>query len=336
MKIANNHIYAMEKRFLAEYLENVNNEVSAEVREEKYKVFLDAVDMEAEKRDEKPYSIMNDSAIIEIKGILQNRPQNFIEWFLGINVTNYADIIRAIKHANNNDAVKTITLLIDSPGGNVSGVDQAAQVIRNSEKDTKAVVVSIATSGAYWLASQADYIEASSPVSLLGSVGVVTTMMDKKGYYSKAGVVVETIVSTGAEKKRPDIKTQEGIEIVKEELNQIHKVFVRRIAEGREVSESYVAENFGQGAVLTAENAVKVSMIDFVSGEKDNDFSSQNIDSSELNTVDLQQNEVKRMEIKKTDDNLEIETPKGGDENEKELSGMASVFKKMIDENGGE
>jgi hypothetical protein len=35
------------------------------------------------------------------------------------------------------------------------------------------------------------------------------------------------------------------------------------------------------------------------------------------------------------EDNLDIKAPEGGEE-DKELNGMASVFQKMIDENGGE
>jgi signal peptide peptidase SppA len=415
MNIANNHIYAMEKRYLSEYLETISAEISEETRDEKYKVFLDSVEMEAEKKKENPYSIIENQAVIQIKGVLKNRPQSFIEYLFGIDVTNYADVINAIEHANNNDSIKSIVFVVDSPGGAVLGVDQAAQAIANSEKTTKAVIVGMAASGAYWLASQADYIIASSPMSLVGSIGVVTTMSDSKGYYAKYGIVVETITSDGAENKRPDIKTQEGINIIKEELNQIHAVFVRRIAEGREVSEQYVRDNFGQGGTMTAENGLKVNMVDFVEGLKTNEISSQDINSSELNAVDLQQKEVKTMEIKnvkelkatfpglvaevqkesfdaglkagietekkrieahsqfaemapaavlknivdgkefdavssaqyqkemfsknlksdRVEDNLEIEAPEGGEE-ENELNGMASVFQKMIDENGGE
>lgn len=73
-----------------------------------------------------------------------------------------------------------------------------------------------------------------------------------------------SITSTNAPKKRPDITTEEGKAMVREELDAMHEIFVDAIAEGRSATVEKVNAEFGQGATLLAGEALKRGMIDAI------------------------------------------------------------------------
>jgi ClpP class serine protease len=181
-------------------------------------------------------------------------------------LTEYGFIFSALAQANSMDKVTGIALDIDSPGGYVAGVDAVAQAIAESPKPVHAYVGDMATSAAYWLASQADTITAMSPVSRIGSIGVAVEEYDYDGAYEREGIAHRVYTSTDAPDKRPDTKTPEGRAKVIADLDSIHAVFVRRVAEGRGVSTAKVSKDFGRGGVMTAEAAMAAGMIDAVHG----------------------------------------------------------------------
>ena len=176
--------------------------------------------------------------------------------------TEYGFIQSAISAAESDPRVVRVVFDIDSPGGDINGLDQTAQAMSAMTKPTEASVGGMAASAAYFLASQTDRIVAASPMSQIGSIGIVSRMADDKG----DGVKVWRFVSSGAPNKRPDLATDEGRAVVQARIDAMHDVFVRRVAEGRGVSEDTVREYFGQGGMFLAEKAREVDMIDAVEG----------------------------------------------------------------------
>ncbi len=73
-----------------------------------------------------------------------------------------------------------------------------------------------------------------------------------------------TLTSTDAPDKRPDIATEKGRDKYVEQLDALHAVFVRRVAEGRGLPEEKISSDFGKGGMLIAEEAMRVGMIDSV------------------------------------------------------------------------
>jgi signal peptide peptidase SppA len=115
-------------------------------------------------------------------------------------VTSYDFLVAALKQASDDPMVDRFVLTVDSPGGQVAGVDGVLDAIRTAKawKPVSAVVEGMGYSAAYWLASQADELVAT-PLSELGSIGVVTAHVDLSGMYDDAGVEV-TLVHAGAKK----------------------------------------------------------------------------------------------------------------------------------------
>lgn len=203
-------------------------------------------------------TIAGDQAEIAIKGVLTAQPDFFAAFFGGGN-TVYSDIISALAEAEANDSIKQVTLAIDSPGGKVDGMFDAVDAIKNFSKPIKTVVSGMMASAAFALgASVSGEIVAAGRATMIGSVGVAVSMPVSDG--------VVTLTSTAAPKKRPDVRTEEGKAAVREQLDAIHGLYAEVIADGRGVSVETVNAEFGQGATLLADEALKRGMIDSVAG----------------------------------------------------------------------
>lgn len=197
--------------------------------------------------------VANNIATIDVRGPLMPERSALYEYF-DIEHTAYSDIVTQLNDANADDSVKSITMRYDTPGGTVAGMFETADAIRSSSKPVTAIVEGMAASAGYGLASQADEIHATGRMSVLGSVGVVTSR-----YVSN---YVVDITSSNAPNKRPDVRTEEGKAAIRAELDEIEAIFLETIAAGRDTTTDNVAENYGRGGTMLADNALKRGMID--------------------------------------------------------------------------
>lgn len=87
------------------------------------------------------------------------------------------DMVEMLKYAGDDGSIKAVTLIIDSPGGEVSKVEEIyLEVLKLKAK--KPVVVSVdssALSGGYYIASAANFIYVK-PGSNIGNIGVISTL----------------------------------------------------------------------------------------------------------------------------------------------------------------
>ncbi len=111
-------------------------------------------------------------------------------------VTGSAEIGESIRLALESDS-KAIVLDIDSPGGSVLGIFEAADQINLAcaMKHVVASVSGLACSAAYLLASQADSIVATR-ASIIGSIGVISTLDDAGRLLKNEGVDSITVASS--------------------------------------------------------------------------------------------------------------------------------------------
>lgn len=202
-------------------------------------------------------SIAGDVAEVRVAGVITKAPDLFAMLFGGGNTT-WPEIISALVEADANPAVKRVELSIDSPGGHLDGMFEAMAALQAVKKPTRAVVRNVAASAAYGLGSQADEIVAANRATRFGSIGIAAT------FYVDENQV--DITSTAAPKKRPDVTTDEGKAMVREDLDAYHELFVEAIADARGVTVEKVNAEYGQGATLLADEALKRGMIDAVVG----------------------------------------------------------------------
>jgi signal peptide peptidase SppA len=198
----------------------------------------------------------NGMAIIPIQGILTKRSDIF-DGMLGM--TSYGEIQKQISAALSDDAVQTLLLDIDSPGGETSGLFDLADFIyqARSQKTIWAVCNDEAYSAAYGIASSAEkvFINRTSGV---GSIGVIATHMDQSAFDEKQGVKYTTVF---AGNRKNDLNpheplTSESMQTLQSEVSRLYDMFVELVARNRGLTTEAVKATeaglyFGLDAIQT-------------------------------------------------------------------------------------
>lgn len=200
-------------------------------------------------------SVTSGVATIAVKGPITNTVDLITSFIFG-RTTTWPAIRDAIASAEADPSVTSIDFDVDSPGGTIAGMFDTMSAIAAITKPTRAIVTNHAASAAFALVSQVDTVVATSRSVSFGSVGVVVDTFIWPEDIS--------IASTNAPKKRPDLKTEEGRAIVREELDELHNLMVEEIARGRKMTVSAVNSDFGQGGMMLADKALAAGMIDSI------------------------------------------------------------------------
>lgn len=144
-------------------------------------------------------------AVVTVLGPLAQRAE---VGFCGGFVDGYDSIADRVCGALATPSVRSVVLVIDSPGGDVAGLEQAVARIRAARdaagKPILCYVDECAASAAYWLAAAVCdggvYLPESGAV---GSIGIVAIHVEESVALGKAGVAV-TIIRSGAAKYLPN------------------------------------------------------------------------------------------------------------------------------------
>ncbi len=202
------------------------------------------------------FQVVGGRAQIHINGVLTNTPSFMASLFGGGNTT-YPSIIAAVGEAESRTEVKGIDLVVGaSPGGHITGMFDAVAALQGAKKPIDAYVSDLAASATYALVSQAGRVRAKNRATQFGSLGVaISTYVDPSEI---------EISSTLAPKKRPDLTTPEGKAVIRELLDPMHALLADAVATGRKTTIDNVNAEFGQGAVLLADEALSRGMIDAI------------------------------------------------------------------------
>jgi signal peptide peptidase SppA len=208
-------------------------------------------------------SVINGTAVIPIKGILLKTVPSWMAFF-GIDASSYGQIAALVSQAAAAADVKQIRLEIDSPGGTVAGVLDAARAIKTARasKPVTAQVQDLAASAAYWLASQAQSIAADLNAEV-GSIGVYTVYYDASQMAAQDGVKVHVIAS--GEHKGMGVFgapiTDAQIAAMREVIDGIAGNFVQAVADGRGLPLAD-AQALATGRLWEAKAALSNKLID--------------------------------------------------------------------------
>lgn len=183
-------------------------------------------------RDRK-YRVQDSTAIIPVVGSLVNRGS-----WLGSNsgMTSYEGLAAQLRDAAADPEVSAVLLDIDSPGGEATGMFSLAEQVRQlgQTKPVTAFVNDMAASAAYGIASAANEIVVS-PTSVVGSIGVVMTHMDRSKQMERNGVK-PTLIYAGKHKVdgNPFGPLTETVQAdLQLEVAKFYDQFVALVARGR-------------------------------------------------------------------------------------------------------
>lgn len=179
-----------------------------------------------------------------------------------------ATTARFIRKARKDKSIAAVVFRVDSGGGSAVASDVIWREVYLTKKE-KPIVISMsdmAGSGGYWISMSASKIIAQ-PQTLTGSIGVISGKFNLTRLYEKLGITSEKI----AYGKRADLYsshrsfTPEEKALLKEEILWIYDQFLKKVAEGRNMSKEEV-DRIGKGRVWTGSQAKEHGLVDELGG----------------------------------------------------------------------
>jgi len=203
-------------------------------------------------------------AVVPLTGILTPRG-SVLSLLFGGGAGSLQDFRTEFAKAVADPDVAAIVIDVDSPGGLVDLVPETAADVRaaRGRKPIVAVGNTLAASGAYWIASQADEVVVT-PSGRAGSIGVYVMHEDRSDFNAKVGLQ-QTYVSAGRYKTEgnPDEPLGDAAKLaLQQSVDDLHRMFVSDVAAGRGTSPQAVAGGYGEGRTLNAQRAVDAGLAD--------------------------------------------------------------------------
>ena len=178
-------------------------------------------------------------------------------------------LMRDLSEAFANPNVRSVLMVFDTPGGEVTGIHELAARIRSyreeGSKPIEAYVDGTCASAGYWLASATSRITTDA-TARLGSIGVVSTVRNPQA--AGKGQDID-IVSSRSPKKRLDPTTESGRSTLQRHVDDLADVFISAVADNRGVSAETVENDFGEGFVLVGQKAVDAGLADALGSEEE-------------------------------------------------------------------
>ena len=176
-------------------------------------------------------------------------------------------LLRRIRAAHNDPAVRAIILEVNSPGGAITPTDEIYAALlrfRESSADRRIVVFmrDVAASGGYYAAMAGDWLIAE-PTSLVGSIGVIMQMLNWHELSERIGIS-QTSVQSGGNKDlmnpfRPT--SDEEIAILQELVDSMHDRFTGIVQEQRGLDDAAMGQ-VADGRIMDSARALQDGLID--------------------------------------------------------------------------
>jgi len=174
-----------------------------------------------------------------------------------------------IRNLMDNPYDRGILLYMNTPGGTIYHSDELYLALLEYKAVTgrpvHAYMSVMSASGGLYIAMAADHISANS-MTLTGSIGVVSTLMDTSGLFEYIGI--RTVVIDSGEHKSTGamgtVVTPEQEAVMQGIIDEYYDNFVGIIAAGRNM-EVQAVQNLADGRIFTARQALEHGLIDEIS-----------------------------------------------------------------------
>jgi len=217
------------------------------------------------------YSFDGINATIRIEGPLSVEGPDIFDLYCGIGGCSYLNIDDALSRAAFDvDPEKgEVFIKMNTPGGTVDGCDATFQAMWSLSLTHNVIVenMGLIASAGVWLSSAAHKIITKTPVALTGSIGVVVNTYDFTGMLEDMGIEQIIITNFESPDKIPDLKTEKGKGVLREELDAIYNVFRQRVLQGRDRAlgkgvMSIEDVNAMTGRVFITEKSIELGLLD--------------------------------------------------------------------------
>lgn len=200
-------------------------------------------------------------AVVRIEGVIVSGREP--DFSLAASGNAYSEsIIQRLGQAEEDPSVKAIVLRVNSPGGGIVATDEVYTVLSEIEKPIVVSMGEMAASGGYYVSCAARKIVAN-PVTLTGSIGVISTMPNFEELLDKIGVQVLVIKSGPMKDELSPYRqpTEEEIAHWQGITDEAYEQFLGVVAEGRDLDLEEVRE-LADGRVYTGKQALELGLVD--------------------------------------------------------------------------
>jgi len=210
---------------------------------------------------DKPWQMVGNTAILTLTGPMTKHTTSMSSG------TSTVRLRRMMRLAVSDPDVKSILLVVDSPGGSVSGTSDIADTVAHAaaKKPLIAFAEDWCASAAMWTACQATKLYVNR-TAMVGSIGTVMVIDDCSRWAANIGLEV-LVFSTGAFKGAG----VEGTEITKEQRDYFQSIvdgmnahFLQAVATGRKMDIAKV-KTIADGRMYHAAAAQSMGLIDGIS-----------------------------------------------------------------------
>jgi len=180
------------------------------------------------------------------------------------------NVYRQLKAAREDKWVKGLIVLVNSPGGTISGSDRIhKEILKYREEEDKPVIAfmqGVAASGGYYTSVACEKIIAE-PTTITGSIGVISWWLVVQELLEDKLGVLPVVVKSGQKKDWPSsfrTPTPEEIKYLRDKvITPALDRFVKVVAEGREALLTLDdVRRLADGGIFGAQEAKKEKLID--------------------------------------------------------------------------
>jgi len=177
-----------------------------------------------------------------------------------------SEVLEKIQKSHDNENIKGVLFVVDSPGGAVSPSIELAYAIKRLKEKKPVVVYAAGTiaSGSYYASIWADEIIVN-PGSMVGSIGVIMQGANLSELMSKVGISTQTVQAGKYKKVGTSDRAWTDYEV--NELNKViqgtYDLFTNDVAQARGL-DIKKRDSYANAHIFTAFQAKDVGLIDTI------------------------------------------------------------------------
>lgn len=209
------------------------------------------------------YAVRDGAALVPLRGVIAKRMNLFSSISGGASTELF---VRDLRAAMDDPNVRSVVLMVDSPGGSVDGTQAAAAAVAGMRGRKPLATWSDGTmaSAAYWIGSAADSAWIDSGTAQVGSIGVVATHVDMSKREEMLGVKTTEIVAGKYKRIASQYGplTESGRASIQEQVDYLYSLFVADVAKQRGVDVEQVLSDMADGRIFVGQQAVRAGLVD--------------------------------------------------------------------------
>lgn len=208
--------------------------------------------------------------VVPVRGVISDDPE---EGLFNARPGMLQETVARLRKAAEDEDVKALVLMIDSPGGGGTESDVLYHEVKRFKEETQkpviAAMLNVAASGGYYIAAAADWITAH-PHTITGSIGTIMMRPKVVGLMDKIGVEAK-VVKSGLHKDMgsPFRDTSEMEEDMFQEIIDTMNARFLQVVQTERSLDKNIVDTVSDARILTAYQALELNLIDEVGYPED-------------------------------------------------------------------